>query len=149
MFLFFLGSFFDIDQSGFPNVVSLSPVFMGSSDLLNLLFAAGVWFTAYIAVAILSSFRIFGSLCSVWIGTNYPVLKNYHGLRAACNWPCRQWKGDLPRLTPYLCYDTEHIPSCYSGILILALSFLGLLIWAFIRKFQSLACLWTELLFII
>ncbi|WRX07537.1 hypothetical protein QQP08_000024, partial [Theobroma cacao] len=44
--------------------VSLSPLFMGHSDFLNLLFAIGVWCTAYITVAILASLRIFNSICS-------------------------------------------------------------------------------------
>ncbi|KAJ8748221.1 hypothetical protein K2173_000629 [Erythroxylum novogranatense] len=37
--------------------------FMAASDVLNYFFSVGVWCTAYIAVAILSSFRVFSSLC--------------------------------------------------------------------------------------
>lgn len=36
---------------------------MSYSDLLNLLFAVGVWCTAYIAAAVLESLRVFNTLC--------------------------------------------------------------------------------------
>ena len=36
---------------------------MEFSDILNLLLAVGVWCTAYLAVAVLASFRFLNSLC--------------------------------------------------------------------------------------
>lgn len=49
----------------FTNLASLFTVFMAHSDLLNLLFAVGVWCSAYIVVAVIASLRIIACLCLV------------------------------------------------------------------------------------
>ncbi|KAI4356275.1 hypothetical protein L6164_000308 [Bauhinia variegata] len=39
--------------------------FMAYSDFLKLLLAIGIWCAAYITVAVVASFRVFNSLCTL------------------------------------------------------------------------------------
>lgn len=117
-FLFFIFFFcFIFVESGFSNGDSLSLVFMASSDVLNLLFAVGVWFTAYIAVAILSSLRVFASLCSSWITSTNCFKKATMGYAQLVIGPAGSGKVIYYFLTPYLCCLLALKPWCFLRIL--------------------------------
>jgi len=143
MILFFIFFFcFIFDESGFSNVDSLSLVFMDSTHVLNLLFAVGVWFTAYISVAILSSLRVFASLCSWWITSTNCFKRVAMGYAQLVIGPAGSGKVIYYLLTLYLCCLLPLNPCCFLRILS------GFLICVYMCGCLSLACLcnWTFLL---
>lgn len=71
-------------------LVPLLSVLMAYSGVLNLLFVAGIWCSAYAFVAVFEVFKLFN--------------QGLNGFRTASYWPCRQWQGDFLDFTSLDCF---------------------------------------------